>query len=445
MKKKKSIIVKIVIIMTVILLVAFTVCNYCSCIMLEKQVAIAKGIPVSEVKATISGAVLQMTFVSTLMGIGVLILLAVILHRILIRPLMIGAEEIRRVADYDLTEGSSIKQIQHYAKRDDEIGTIAEGILIMRNNLSDIVEHISSMAEQLTANSASLDQETEQVHFVSDEIGKAMDNVSGCIASQANETAAGATEMNGLDNCIANNIEDTRQLQECAERMNEVKNEGLKALQELVADTQESSRSLDLVKEALRDNMSQTEKIKEMSQKINEIASQTNLLSLNASIEAARAGDAGRGFAVVADEIGHLAEETNLLTKEIEAVILELVQKTKETASHMDNMADTFEQQKNSVSITERKFQAIEEGLMAIRESVEIIASSSNNMKASKEVIVTMINKLSATAQENAASSEEVLASVDVQTETVKKLSVMSKELLMIAEGLKEKAESFHV
>ncbi len=443
--KRKSIVVNISIFMFVVLAVAFTIANFVSCKMLEAQVAEARGVSMDEVRQTIGGTILVMSGVSLGIGMVVLVILAVVFNRRLIKPLIVGAKEINRVANYDLTEGENRHLVEKYAKRNDEIGVIANSIMTMQENLYQVVEHISIMSEKLTGNSNALDEETTIVQEVSNEISKTMDNVSACVSSQAEDTAEGAREVGELDCRIVDNIHDTRQLQECAEDMNRVKNEGLAALKELVARTNESKKSLAIVKEALKQNAIQTEMIAQTSQKINEIASQTNLLSLNASIEAARAGEAGRGFAVVADEIGSLAEETNILTREIEEIIQELVNKTNETTVNMDIMESSFKQQEASVATTEDKFRDIENGLTEIRRNVGIISSSSESMQTSKETIVTMISNLSATAEENAASSEEVLASVDIQVSSVKKLSSMSKDLTDIAMQLKAQADCFQV
>lgn len=443
--KKKSIIRTIILQMLIVLAIAFTVSNVVSCKIWEAQIADKMDITIEEAKEGLAGVVTTMTLVSSGIGLVVLFILAMLINSVLIRPLMIGATEIEKVADGDLRDGRQSEKIERFAKRSDEVGMIARSILTLKGNLIKVANQITEVSEHLAQSSDSLQGEAEHVQTISGEISKAITNISVGATAQATEMSEGVNEVSNLDNCIANNLKDTKQLQECALRMDEVKTEGLAALQELIAKTDESNKNLSSVKEALAQNVEQTQKIAAACQKINEIATQTNLLSLNASIEAARAGEAGRGFAIVADEIGKLAEETNLLTGEIKAIVQVLVEKTGETAENMNVMEASFEQQSLSVTATEDKFHAIENELADIKESVGIISDSSKSMQNSKETFVSLINNMSATAQENAASSEEVNASVDLQMAAIERLSDMSKSLSVVAAELKQQAESFRV
>lgn len=444
-KKKKSIIVNVVIMMFVLLTIAFTVSNLISCRLWEEQLADAKGVPVSEIRSGVASTVLTLSAVSIGMGIITLIFLVVVLRMILIKPLMVGATEIERVAEYDLTESKQTKLVRKYARRKDEIGIIANSIVTMHTNLKDIVEKISSMSEQLTTNSDTLTSATQQVNAISSEINTAIGGISEGANNQAGDMEIGMSEVENLNNCITNNIKDTNQLQKQADEMDGIKNEGLVALKGLVKKTKESNDSLDNVKEAIEEMSMQAQKIVEAAEMINNISTQTNLLSLNASIEAARAGEAGRGFAVVADEIGKLAFETNNLTEQIAEVVSGLIDKVEETVANMTVMENSFEEQNKSVKVTEEKFYLIESRLMEVKQSVGVIYDSSENMKANKDSLVDMFNKLSQTAEENAASSEEVTASVEQQSDSISQLSKMSEELMQVAEELKKQASIFNL
>ena len=225
--------------------------------------------------------------------------------------------------------------------------------------------------------------------------------------------------------------------------MDRVKNNGLAAIKDLIEKTEKSRESIAIVREAMQQNNEQAQKIEATSQKINDIADQTNLLSLNAAIEAARAGDAGRGFAVVAEEIRGLAEETNSLTNEIGAIIQELLEKTADATQNMVSMEKIFEEQERSVGDTKENFIQIEQCLTSVQESVNMLYESGNNMTGSKEVIVEMIEGISATSQENAAGSEEVLAAVETQDSVITDITGMTQNLSAVAEELMEQAHKF--
>ena len=185
------------------------------------------------------------------------------------------------------------------------------------------------------------------------------------------------------------------------------------------------------------------EEVKNFIGAIMAISSQTNLLALNASIEAARAGEAGRGFAVVAEEIRSLAEETNSLTGEIGIIIQELLEKTSDATQNMESMEKIFEQQEHSVGETRENFIQIEQCLESVQTSIHKLYESSNEMADSKKVIVDMIEGISAVSQQNAAGSQEVLASMETQDSVIADIAGMAQNLAALAEELSQQANQF--
>ena len=241
------------------------------------------------------------------------------------------------------------------------IGSISRNIILMYDNLRDIVRQIDQTAGALAENAGTLADHTAQIKHSSDEINTTMNDLSNAAMSQAGEATTSANEVAKLDGLIVQNITDTENLRSNAVEMDRVKNNGLTAIRDLMDKTAKSRESIAVVREAMQQNNEQAQKIESTSQKINDIADQTNLLSLNAAIEAARAGDAGKGFAVVAEEIRGLAEETNSLTNEIGAIIQELLQKTADATRNMESMERIFQEQEGSVDETKENFVQIEQ------------------------------------------------------------------------------------
>lgn len=440
--KVKSAIVSIVICMVFVLGIAFTMNNHYACIEVQKAVADAAGITIAEAKGQIGDTIMALAVRSFLCGIASLVILAVILYLLLTLPLKNATEAIERVAAYDLST-VQLDRLGKYMKRNDEIGRISRSILTMHENLTQIVTDIKGSAETVSDNVGELTEKTMQMKNSSEEISNTMDELSKGAMSQAEETTRGAAEMSRLDEIIVKNMDDTRGLHDSAVEMNEIKNEGLDAIRNLIQKTVSSKESIATVKNTLSQNNDQVQKIEQTSQKINEIADQTNLLSLNAAIEAARAGEAGKGFAVVAEEIRGLAEETNLLTNEIGGIIQELLDKTEESTKNMADLEKAFEVQESSVEDTKSKFLKIEQELSQIENAINALYESGNQMTHTKQTLATMIENMSAVSRENAASSQEAMASVETQSSVVGNIAGMSQNLLAVAEVLRNEAAKF--
>lgn len=440
--RKVSIIVTINIFMFMILTIAFSINNVISCKMMEEEVVRVAGITMEEARTQIMGTVKTVTIVSLTVGIIALILLALLMNFLVVRPLKKTVAEIDRIARYDLTEGD-MANVRSMTARKDEIGSISRNIVLMFDNLRSIVRQIEQSSTTVSDNAAALADQTRQLKRSSDEISTTMNDLSNAAMSQAGDTTTSANEVAVLDGLIVRNIGDTENLRSNADEMDQVKNNGLAAIKDLIEKTARSRESIAVVREAMQQNNEQAQKIEATSQKINDIADQTNLLSLNAAIEAARAGDAGRGFAVVAEEIRGLAEETNSLTNEIGSIIQGLLEKTADATQNMESMEKIFEEQERSVGETKKNFVQIEQCLESVQASVHTLYESSSSMTGSKEIIVEMIEGISAASQENAAGSEEVLAAVETQDSVITDITGMTQNLSSVAEELMEQAHKF--
>lgn len=395
-----------------------------------------------EARTQIMGTVRTATIVSLTVGIIALILLALLMEFLLVIPLKKTVAEIHRIARYDLTE-EDMASVRAMTTRKDEIGSISRNIVMMFENLRNIVQQIEQSSTVLSRNAGTLADQTMQLKRSSVEISTTMNDLSNAAMSQAGDTTTSANEVSKLDGLIVRNISDTENLRSNADQMDKVKNNGLAAIKDLIEKTARSRESIAIVREAMQQNNEQAQKIEVTSQKINDIADQTNLLSLNAAIEAARAGDAGRGFAVVAEEIRGLAEETNSLTNEIGTIIQKLLEKTADATQNMESMEKIFEEQERSVGETKENFIQIEQCLESVQSSVSTLYESSSNMTGSKEIIVQMIEGISAASQENAAGSEEALAAVETQDSVISDITGMTQNLSAVAEELMEQAHKF--
>ncbi|NLM05754.1 MAG: methyl-accepting chemotaxis protein, partial [Tissierellia bacterium] len=160
-------------------------------------------------------------------------------------------------------------------------------------------------------------------------------------------------------------------------------------------------------------------------------------------IEAARAGDAGRGFAVVADEIRKLAEESAVFSSEIKVIIEELKNKTDEAVKTMERVTKMAIEQEDRARDTEENFQEIAKAVSISEDVISKITSSSLNAEKNNNHVVEVVQSLSAIAEENAASTEEASASVDIQVQAIRDISNASESLAIIATDLQEEVAKF--
>ena len=245
-------------------------------------------------------------------------------------------------------------------------------------------------------------------------------------------------------NISANAVKDNVQaIDEMAANADDSVKSGIKAVENLKIKANETS---DVTKGVIVDIealAAETSSIGNIIETINDIASQTNLLSLNASIEAARAGEAGKGFAVVAEEIRKLAEQSAVSAGEIGNIITSVTSKTEKTAAAAKHAEEIVAQQEEAVSTTLAEFNVINENVKTIADHLKDIGLQVAEMEKAKVNTLSAVEGISAVSEEAAASSAEVQETAQASQNAAKDLNDVIKDLRSAADSLTNELKSF--
>lgn len=320
----------------------------------------------------------------------------------------------------------------------DEIGQMQAAAKSLTLKLQDIMSRSNSMAKNLSAEGDNLASSSDQASQASGQVSIAVDEISQGAVSQAEsvENAAGNTNDIGNDiEVIASNV---AQLDSYAESMKVTCDEAMSSLNMLLDQSRDVQESVQAIGETINSTNASANGIHDFVNNITAIASQTNLLSLNASIEAARAGEAGRGFAVVAEEIAALAEQSNQSAQEIGRIVEKLMYDASTSVDVMNRLNDSFANQSSQMQATRENMESMATGVLSVAESAGAIASKIEGLTSAKDTLVGIVSDLSAISEENAASTEETNASMQELNATFNLINESAGNLQNLAAELAE-------
>lgn len=350
------------------------------------------------------------------------------------KPIIKVKNYAEKLADLDIREDIEPKLLS----QKDEIGVLANSIQSVIGNLRNIISDINESSNNVASSSEELTATSQQSSAALEQVAIAIDEVASGAADQAQNTEMGSVKAADLGEIIEADEVEIGNLHQASENVANAVDDGLLEIERLSEITDESIRSIKEINQVILKTNESSNRIGQASNVIASIAEQTNLLALNAAIEAARAGEAGRGFAVVADEIRKLAEQSSISTKDIDQVVQELQDNSKDAVTTVERVSSVSEEQSASVINAREKFGLITEAMINAENSVGKLVVSSEAMGRMKDEILDTLQNLAAIAEENSASTEEVSAAMEEQAASMEEISGASESLSTLAQDLHE-------
>ncbi len=346
------------------------------------------------------------------------------------------SSKIESIANNDLTD--TIDPLEGV----DEICALNKAARGVQGHLKDMISMLQGSSIALADSSTQMGKSTNETSGSIAHINSAASELANTATSQATDIADIANHMTTVDEMMQKNTGNADALAEVSAQIRQVTDEGLQRVEGLKSITDQSVAAFEEIFEVIEGIEESTKKISEASDLISSIAGQTNLLSLNASIEAARAGDAGRGFAVVADEIRQLSEQSANSVNIINEMLADLQQNTDNAAKQSDNVRNYVSRQKEAVEETSQSFTDIASGIQNINATVDELHEANRNLSDGVANISGLIENLSAISEENAATAQELNATTDTVNTSVEVLAEngdnVSKSALDLERIIKE-------
>ena len=328
-------------------------------------------------------------------------------------------------------------------KRKDEVGEIAKNVVKLRDDMLRIIGNLKQQSSLLYGTSSHLDETSAQAFDAVGQVERAIHEIADGATSQADETQKATENVIYMGNLVEDTTADVNELFNYASDMQKSSEEASSTLGELNEINKKAKNAIDIIYEQTNTTNESALKIREATNLITAIADETNLLSLNASIEAARAGEQGRGFAVVAAQIQKLAEQSNDSARQIEQIIISLIQDSTKAVETMDEVREIMEKQSENVEKTEQMFEQVKVGIDKSISGVNSIAEKTKNLDEARVNVVDVVQNLTAIAQENAAGTEETSASTTEFGNMMGDIQTSSVQLKDIANGLDENMKVF--
>ena len=328
-------------------------------------------------------------------------------------------------------------------KRGDEIGDMGRGVEEAVEKLREIVNKIQSSARDVLHSGDELESMASQTSHTADEIAQAVDDISKGAVSQAEDIEHATMQVNEMGLIIETIVNNIAELNETSINMQNSGSQATNIMQELAESNDKTADAIQLVSRNVEATDESVKRIAEAVELITNIASQTNLLSLNASIEAARAGEAGKGFAVVATEIQKLSEESNASANKISEIIKGLSEDSKKSLEMMNEVKTRIDEQSSKLEQTKSQFGDVTSGIMSSREGTDSINGEARECDTSRSGVVDIISNLSAISEENAASTEQTTASMQELNATINLLAESAKGLKTLAVSMDEATQFF--
>jgi methyl-accepting chemotaxis protein len=343
-----------------------------------------------------------------------------------LKKLLMGAE---KISNGDLTETLPIQSHDEIGQLTQTFNQMTESLRSVVVNLGAISDHVASASEELSASTGESSRATNQVVLSIQEVASGSEQQ---VESSENTT----TLIEKIDQDIQDIAQSSRMVSESSRLTTAEAQQGKEAIENVMNQIAAIHESVSLSSQVVQSLGGRSDEIGQIVSVITDISNQTNLLALNAAIEAARAGEHGRGFAVVADEVRKLAEQSKLSAEQISTLIQQIQQETKEAVRVMSEGTSNVSIGMNVAQTADAAFHKIHDAVAQVATQIQEVFATSQKMAKDSQEVASSVRELSGIAknssaftQEVASASQQQLASMEEIASSAESLSEMAQEI----------------
>lgn len=375
--------------------------------------------------------------------IAIVVLIAIIISFIMGRRLMRPLVKVSTIIE-DVANGNIEADFSVVKESNDEIGLIIEKMKELTQSLGSIVGKIRNSSDTMSSNSYELNDTSSQTLAANNEISKAVEDVaegSTGMAASISKINENLLEMSNETKDINASVDEIKNQTTAVQDSSKIMNDKIKSMQD---SSHKMDEGISAISKRIETVNTTVDKVSNIVSVIEEISSETNLLSLNASIEAAKAGDAGKGFAVVAQEIRVLSDNTNTELENIKQIISSLVEECRYCVQASGTIVEDNAKQKEEIKAVLDEFGSLDEQIQKTAEKADEIEELVTAMIELNDDITKSSNSLTDVSAANAAATEEMNANIEELNAMMHGVSEMAEHMNNESDGLKEALSFFH-
>ena len=394
--------------------------------------------PLSEVEAAAGSLMKTMAGIALVMLILVSAVIAYLAKR-LSTPVQTLRDECELINSGDLTKRPLCLDT------DDELGTLARGFADMRHTMRDLITSITKNAERVSASSEELTAAAQQTAEASTSVATSVVDIAEGIGKQSESISSTTATVKDIAEQTESVAGNASAIAIVTEQTVDAIGHGQAAIQDIVTAMGEIDSGTGTVQSTIEKLAKQSDEISKIVDVITGIAEQTNLLALNAAIEAARAGEAGRGFAVVADEVRKLAEESGSSATKIAELVATIQTDMKEAVDASTQSTQSVAGSRQAVQQADEIFTSIKLQVEALAGGIQEVSNSIQAISNGTKSMTEEMESIAAISHENASRTQSVSATTEEQSASSEEIAASTRSLSQLAEDLQGEVHKFKV
>ncbi|XLQ57373.1 methyl-accepting chemotaxis protein [Bacillus velezensis] len=382
--------------------------------------------------------ILHLSLLVLVLAIVIGTIVMVLIIRSITKPLKQLVTSSKQISEGDLTETIEIQSKDELGELGKSFNNMAASLRSLIHAIQDSVNNVASSSEELTASAEQTSKATEHITL-------AIEQFSNGNESQSENIESAAEHIYQMNSGLEDMAKASAVITESSATSAEVANSGGKLVHQTVGQMNVIDRSVKEAEQVVRGLETKSKDITNILRVINGIADQTNLLALNAAIEAARAGEYGRGFSVVAEEVRKLAVQSADSAKEIESLIIEIVNEINTSLGMFQSVNKEVESGLDITNQTETSFKRISEMTNQIAGEIQNMNATVEQLTAGSQQISGASEQIASIAKESSASIQDIAASAEEQLASMEEISSSSETLSQMAEELRDMTKRFKI